>query len=78
MAYQLTDKEMKDASDIAVRFWEPRKTWPAAQQRESLLREARRLHDQASQVARGQCGGLPWVWRFTASMLAIQAKHLSA
>lgn len=78
MAHRLTLEEQKTASDMAVRFWEPRKDWPAAQQRESLLREARRLHDQASQVARGSLGVLPWMWRYAASMLAVQARHLSS
>jgi hypothetical protein len=71
-------RDMKDASDIATRFWEPRRTWPADRAAESLLKEARRLHDQAMQCGRGEFAGLPHIWRFTASMLAVEATRLDA
>jgi hypothetical protein len=75
---RLTPKQMKDASDIATRFYEDRKSWEPTKAAESLRKEARRLHDQSMQVGRGEIGGLPEVWRFAASMLIIQAEHLDA
>lgn len=74
----LSSRDMQIASDIAIRFWEPRRSWPPAQAAESFRKEARRLHDQAIQCQRGDIGGLPHVWLFTASMLAVEAARLTA
>ena len=74
----LSPRDMKTASDIAVRFWEPRRNWPAGQAAESLRNEARRLHAQAMQSIRREIGGVPHIWHFTASMLAIEASRLDS
>lgn len=78
MASNLTQKQMKDASDIAVRFWEDRKGWDPKKAATSLRKEARRLREESARVERGEIGGVPHIWRFAADMLTIQAKCLAA
>jgi hypothetical protein len=75
---ELSLRELNAAHTIAANYYEPRKNWNPELQRKSMLTEARRLHDQCAQVARGEIGGIPRVWRFVALMLTNQAMSLRA
>lgn len=75
---QLTAKELDTARVIASNFYEPRKAWPADVAAKSFRNEAKRLRAQSREAEEGRIGGVPGVWRFVATMLDAQAKHLAA